>query len=112
MTKDTRPGAKITFTDGTVEYRVGLPSEIAREVRATDPTAVVAPRRVHEFPIEAGGTVGAPIEVGTVVYVTHIGVTKTGRVVKVTPTKVHVEVATYGGKETKVIVRPKAEVRV
>lgn len=48
--------------------------------------------------------------VGARVGVIHVGVHKTGRVVKVTPTKVHVEVATYGGKATKVIVRPKTEV--
>lgn len=107
------PGAKITYTDGTVEYRVGLPSEIMREVREIDPGVIVGPRRVRDFPVERGGRQGAPVEVGDRVTVTHIGVAKTGRVVKVGRTRVHVEVVVYAGtprERTKTIVVPKTEV--
>lgn len=106
-------GAKVTFTDGRVEFRVGFPSAIAREVRETDPGAIVAPRRVSEFPVEFGGKADAPIAVEDIVTVVHIGIRKSGRVVKVGRTRVHVEVAVGRGttRRTKVIVRPIAEVR-
>lgn len=109
----TDMGAKITYTDGRVEYRVGVPSAIMREVREVDPGATVGPRRVADFPVEHGGRKGAPVEVGDRVTVTHIGIAKTGRVVKVGRTRVHVEVVVYAGttrERTKTIVVPKTEV--
>lgn len=107
---------KITAPTGEVEHEVRagrVPSEFARMIRETrGPGFTVGmtttpPAEVREAHGEFAGIV--PREM---VYVTHIGVRKCGRVVKVGRTRAHVEVATYGGKATKVIVRPIAEIEL
>lgn len=106
FTKITRraTGEVIEFRAIERERPETLPSAVAREF---GPEFIVG--ITEHVPVEHGGT-PVKIEVGMTVGVVHIGVRKYGEVVKVGRTRVHVKIATYGGKATKVIVRPITEV--
>lgn len=105
---------KITFPTGEVEYRPGVASAVMAEMRGRVPEGTkFAPRMAHEVPAEHGGAAPeGPIAVGEIVTVTHIGIRKSGRVVKVGRTRVEVEVAVGRGATatTKVITRAMTEV--
>jgi hypothetical protein len=113
---------KITTPTGEVEYRMGVvASAVVREIREAGGTIGIgegeyriAPIHPEKVPVEHGGGFTGEFKVGEFVTVEHIGVAKTGRIVKVTPTRVAVEVVVYGGttrETTKVITRAKAACR-
>lgn len=114
MTETPKYFVKITYPTGEIEFRPGLASVVMAEMRGTVPEGTTfAPRMAAEVPAEVGGAAPeGPIAVGEIVTVTHIGVRKAGRVVKVGRTRVEVEVGIGRGPTatTKVITRAMTEV--